>query len=200
MAEGTRGPTDADPFVVRTGAAESGGERVRLELTLGPAPGSDRSRDDLPHGRWLFEGSDEHVHPEQEETIEVLTGEIRVVLAGDEHTLTEGDEMTLPRDVPHRHWNPTDRPARIVQERRPALRTDEFAETLFTLAQAGRTDDDGTPGFLQLAVIADEFPDDTYPTVAPVGVQKALFAATAPIGRLAGYEATYSREDVEDLR
>lgn len=57
------------------------------------------------------------------------------------------------------------------------------------LAQAGETDADGRPPFLQFAVLQDAYPGHAYMTNLPVGLQKALFAMLAPIGRQMGYTA-----------
>ncbi|WP_435064861.1 hypothetical protein [Halobaculum sp. EA56] len=74
------------------------------------------------------------------------------------------------------------------------MRTEEWAESVYALAQAGKTNEEGAPGLLQSAVIFDEYPDTSvYLTVAPVFVQQAVSSALAPIGRLLGYEATHSR-------
>lgn len=197
MTEAGQDSSTADPFVVRKSTEETGGEFVRFEATLYPHPGKSASRVDLPHERWGLDNDFEHVNPSQDERFEVLSGKLRVVFDGEERTLTDGDEVTIPANVPHRHWNPTGDPARVIWERRPANRTEEWAESVYALAQAGKTDEDGVPGLLQLAVILDEYPDDTYPTTMPVGVQKALASILAPLGRAAGYEATHSREELD---
>lgn len=199
MRGGTRAVAEQEPFVVTKGADETDGEFVQFEATVCPPPGEDLAVD-VPHERWGLDNGEEHVHPEQEEWFEVLAGELRVQYDGTTRTLTEGDEIALPADVPHTHWNPTNEPARVRWERRPALDSEEWLETAYVLAQAGRTDEDGAPGLLQTAVTYDEYPDDTYLTAVPVGVQKALATVLAPIGRRLGLQATYSREELDDLR
>ncbi|MFB6106367.1 MAG: cupin domain-containing protein [Halobacteriaceae archaeon] len=192
--------TETDPHVVRQSAEETGGEFVRLESTLYPRSDAAASAVDLPHERWGIDSDFEHVHPEQEERLAVVSGELRVAWAGTERTLQAGEDVVLPADVPHRHWNPTDRPARLVWERRPALQTEAWAETVYALAQAGKTDEDGFPGLLQTLVLIDAYPAQLYPTVAPVRVQRLAASALAPVGRALGLEATHTREDVEELR
>lgn len=197
MAEDARALAEADPFVVRKGAEETDGEFVRFEVTMYPSADNHISEVDLPHEKWSLDFDGEHIHPEQEERWKVLTGEFRVALEGEEHILNEGEEITLPTGVPHRHWNPTSQPIRLIWERRPAFHDEEWAESLYTLAQAGKTDEDGVPGTLQLAVITDEYPNESvYLTTLPVSIQKLLFSLLASIGRLMGYEATHSREEL----
>ncbi|MFB6170957.1 MAG: cupin domain-containing protein [Haloarculaceae archaeon] len=192
--------SEADPFVVTKGTEETGGEFVQFEATVYPPPDADADPADLdlPHEPWGADNGEEHVHPKQAEWFEVLAGEFRVAYGDVERTLSEGEEVTLPRGVPHTHWNPTDAPARVRWERRPARQSEAWLETAYVLAQAGETGPDGTPGLLQTAVTFDEYPDDTYLTRLPVGLQKAAVTVLAPVGRLAGYEAHRSRDELDD--
>lgn len=190
--------TDLNPHVVLKGPAETDGEYVRFESTMYPGPDTERNVTELSHERWGIDNDFEHVHPEQEERWEVQSGELRISFDGTERTLTEGEEIVLPAGVPHRHWNPMDDPIRVVWERRPAFETVEWAESVYALAQAGKTDEDGVPGVLQSVVIFDEYSiENPYFAAVPVSVQKAAMALLAPVGRLAGYDATHSREDFD---
>lgn len=195
MVEDDRDLTDVNPHLVRRSADETDGEFVRFESTMYPRESS--SAPDLPHEPWGLDNDFEHVHPDQTERWEVLSGVLRIEVDGDERTLTEGEEATLPAGVAHRHWNPTDDPIRIVWERRPAFRDEEWAESVFALAQTGATDEDGVPGPLQIAVWIDTYPGATaYPAALPVTLQRAVASALAPLGRALGAEATYTRAGV----
>lgn len=192
--------TEAEPFEITKRAEETDGEFMRFEATLYPAFEESQTETGLPHRQWAADNVDEHVHPNQDEVLTVLSGEYRVVIDGTEHTLTEGGEITVPMNTPHKHWNPTDQPIRTRVEHRPARDTETLFETLYTLAQAGKTGEDGLPKFLQFAVMQDAYPGHAYTTDLPISVQKALFKLLAPVGRLAGCETAYSREDIDDLR
>lgn len=182
----------ADPHVVRATPAATDGEYVRFESTLYPV--SEDAGVNLPHERWSLDYSFEHVHPRQDERWEVVAGELRVAVDGEQQTLTAGEELTLPAEVPHRHWNPADSPARVIWERRPAFDDADWAESLYALAQRGDVDDDGVPGLLQLAVITDAYPDaSVYLASVPVGLQRLAFSALAAVGRWLGYEPTHTR-------
>lgn len=202
MSENPSDLAELDPFTILDRPDDPETDPVRIEFTVYPNPAEAGNGSGLSHNRWVadFDRSDEHVNPRWEERFEVITGMYRVSVDGTETTLTEGEDVTLPRDVPHRHWNPTGQPARIRFEARPGLRGAELFETLYTLAQAGKTNDDGEPNLLQLAVIQDAYPGYFYPTELPRSVQRAMSTILAPIGRLAGYEASYSRADIDDLR
>lgn len=190
--------TEAEPFVIEGGPdAEEGFEG--FEVTVHPLPENEAGDSGLTHQRWLIDNPDEHVHPHQDEHIEALAGEYSVDIDGTTHRLSEGEGITVPAGTPHRHWNPTERPVRVHHRHEPPMAVAAHAETMFALAQAGRTNEKGIPSPLQFAVITDSYPDMAFTTVLPISVQKVLFALLAPIGRLLGYEAEYTREDVKDL-
>ncbi|MDY6765394.1 MAG: cupin domain-containing protein [Halobacteria archaeon] len=136
----------------------------------------------------------EHVHPRQEKTFKVLEGELTVVMGGDERILQAGEEITIPEGTPHYIRTSTDSETRVLYHARPALAQDAIFRTMAALAQDGKTNDEGIPGMLQLAVIMDGYSGNVYLTSPPVVVQKALFKILAPIGRLLGYKADYSAE------
>mgnify|MGYP006281914073 CR=1 FL=1 len=177
------------PFEILKSARETDGDFVRFAFTLHPAPDASNPEQALSHHRWVGDNPDEHVHPTQEEHLHVQSGALRVILGETDRTLTEGDEITLPRNVPHRHFNPTDRPARVHLEHRPARQSGELFSALYALAQAGQTDSEGIPGPVQFAVLQDAHPNHAYTTSPPIWVQKGLFALVAPVGRLLGYNA-----------
>ena len=64
-------------------------------------------------------------------------------------------------------------------------------ETMFGLAEMGHVDAKGMPNLLQMALIGREFSDTVQFRSPPPAVQKALFAAIAPLAHAMGYRATY---------
>lgn len=66
-------------------------------------------------------------------------------------------------------------------------------ETLFGLGSDGKTDEEGSPGTLQGAVMLDEYANEYRLARPSLPVQKALIAVLAPIDRLLGYRARYTR-------
>jgi quercetin dioxygenase-like cupin family protein len=99
--------------LVRT-AAETDGELLEMEATY-RAPGA------LPP---------EHVHPRQAERFEVLEGSIRAIVDGAEQRYAAGETFDVPAGT--RHQMTAEGPARMRWEVRPALRTAEFFERLYT--------------------------------------------------------------------
>lgn len=200
MTNSTENLAAIEPFELIRRGEETDGEFVRVEVTLHPFPDGRENESALPHRRWIVDGIGDHFHPLQEEFFKVRAGELHVVQGETEQTLTAGEEIALPANVPHSHWNPADRPARVLVEHRPARKSDALLETLYTLAQAGKTDETGTPNFLQSMVLQKAYADHAYAADVPLSAQKALATLFAPIGRLAGYRASYSVDEIDSLR
>lgn len=135
----------------------------------------------------------DHIHVHQDETFKVLSGELVVTINGIEQTLEEGERITLPAETPHFHGSTPGIETRVLYEVRPLQFMDTLLRTLATLAQDGRTNADGVPNLLQLAVTLDTHSEMVYFTGAPIVVQKLLFRLIAPLGRLRGYKADHPK-------
>ncbi len=186
---------NADPFEITKRPADTDGEFVRFEATVHPGLEAEATDVELDHERFLLDNPDEHRHPRQTEVIEVLAGEYAVAIEDTEHRLSEGETITVPQNTPHRHWNPTAKPIRVAHEHHPARESAAHAEAMWALAQAGKTNEKGIPTLLQFAVLNKAYPETAYTTAVPIPVQKALFTVLAPLGRLAGYQAAYAKEE-----
>src|SRR5256714_10325229 len=81
---------------------------------------------------------------------------------------------------------------RFVCEVRPALQFESLLETMFTLAEDGKTNKKGMPNPLRLAVIARAHFDTVRLPQPPAWLQRAALALGPPIARLFGYTATYA--------
>jgi quercetin dioxygenase-like cupin family protein len=152
-------------------AAETDGELLRIE-TVNPPGG-------------IFEPL--HVHPHQETRAEVLSGTLRFVVDGRERRLGPGEAITIPAGVPHHFANDCDEDAVAVQEARPALRTAEFFETYFGMAERGELDEHGKPSLLRSALLGPEFAEEIRLVSPPWPLQRAAYALLAPIARMRGY-------------
>lgn len=141
-----------------------------------------------------------HSHPRQRERIEVRSGVLSARVAGQEGTVLTGQTLVIPPETPHYVWNVGPEPVRTVVELDPALRTEEFFETTFGLARDGKTDEDGRPSPLQLAVLADEFSEEFEFELGPSRLRRPAATVLGAVGRAAGYQATYpayTKEPVE---
>jgi mannose-6-phosphate isomerase-like protein (cupin superfamily) len=134
-----------------------------------------------------------HVHPNQEERFEILSGMLGLKVDGEEIVAGPGETSTVPAGTPHRFWNAGDDEVRFRCEVRPALQFEQLLETMFALAADGKTNRKGMPNPLRLAVIARAHFDVVRLPFPPAFVQRSGLALGAPLGRLFGYSPTYVR-------
>ena len=140
-----------------------------------------------------------HVHPKQTERFEIEEGVLGFRLDGAEIVAGPGETVVVPAGSSHRFRNLGDTEARFVCEVRPALQFERLLETMFALANAGKTNRKGMPNPLRLAVIANAHFDDVRLPFPPAWVQKAGLVMGAPLGRLIGYEPAYDGEAADDV-
>lgn len=100
MSEGTGG----ERVVVRSSAADTDGESVVLEILLS--------------GKTA--GAPPHIHPEQEERLQVLQGSLLLLVDGRERTLGPGERWTVAAGAAHSYSNPAAEPVHFVVETTPA--------------------------------------------------------------------------------
>jgi quercetin dioxygenase-like cupin family protein len=133
----------------------------------------------------------EHRHPAIVERFTTLEGELTVKRNGQTSILKEGETAVIEPGEWHDWWNAADRNARVRVEVTPGERFALMIETLFGLARLGHTNAKGMPHPLQLALFAGEFSDVIEFRSPPPALQRAIFAALAPLARRRGYRATY---------
>ncbi|MFY9580346.1 MAG: cupin domain-containing protein, partial [Gaiellaceae bacterium] len=148
--------------------AETGGEVLEYELEF--VPGGFTARD--------------HLHPQQEERHEVVDGSLRMTVAGAERQLGPGDVEVVPPATPHRLFPGEGQRIRARFALRPALETEALLETFFGLARDGKVGKRGEPNLFRLAVIFHEFGELGRPTRPSPGVQRAMLAPLAAVGRM----------------
>ena len=100
-------------LLVKTGE-ETGGELLEMEATYGEGS-------TLPP---------EHLHPSQDEHFEVLEGAVLTIVGGEERRYEAGESFDVPAKTPHQMTG--DGPAHVRWQVRPALRTAEFFERLYS--------------------------------------------------------------------
>jgi mannose-6-phosphate isomerase-like protein (cupin superfamily) len=148
-------------------AADTDGELLEMEAT--------------------YEGSSakpvEHFHPHQREHFEILEGTLHARIGGEERALRAGDTLDVEAGVPHAMWNQGPERARTLWQTRPALKTENFFETIVGLGGAGK------PGALQTAVIANTYRDEFRTTSPPQAIQSVVVPMFGTIGRLLGRKA-----------
>ena len=159
-----------------TAAADTGGEYVVVDVVV------------EPNGRVAAA----HLHPYQTETFEVLEGEVSFKVGGKKIVAKAGETIVAEPGTAHTFWNSGASDARFRCEVRPALQFERLIETMFSLAQEGKTNKKGMPNPFRLAVIANAHFDDVRLPLVPQWLQKLGLAMGAPVGRAMGYGTTSS--------
>ena len=132
-----------------------------------------------------------HTHPYQTERFEIVSGELTFKAGGREFTAKAGEEVLVEAGTPHKFWNTGAEEARFRCEIRPALSFESLIETMFALANDGKTNKKGMPNPLRLAVIAKAHFDVVRLPFPPAWLQKAGLGMGAPLGSLLGYKPRY---------
>jgi mannose-6-phosphate isomerase-like protein (cupin superfamily) len=172
-------PVTGERLVFEQTAAETNGEYVRFECIVKPSG---------------FVAA-AHVHPQQSERFEILDGSLTFKVDGQELPVGTGDVVLVTPGRKHQFWNAGDAQARFRCEVRPALEFEQLIETMFSLAQDGKTNRKGMPNPLRLAVIARAHFDTVRLPFPPAWMQWLGLTIGAPLGRLVGYRATYVATD-----
>ena len=173
-------PVTGERLVFKKTAAETNGEYVLFECFVEPSG---------------FVAA-AHVHPYQEERFQIIEGSVTFKLNGRELPTEPGDVVLVPPGMKHQFWNAGADEARFACEVRPALDFEQLIETMFSLAQAGKTNRKGMPNPLRLAVIAKAHFDTVRLPFPPALIQRVGLALGAPVGRLLGYRATYTSDEL----
>ncbi|HEY8869445.1 MAG TPA: cupin domain-containing protein [Candidatus Limnocylindrales bacterium] len=81
-----------------------------------------------------------HTHSKEDEISYVLDGTLGAEIDGEEMTIQAGQYLLKPRGLKHAFWNPTDKPARIIEVIAPAG-LERFFRTMGTLRPVPGTED-----------------------------------------------------------
>ena len=120
-------PVTGETLVFRKTSADTNGEAVVVEAFVEPDGAVAAA----------------HVHPEQEERFEVLSGELEFRVGKEKLVAGPGDRVDVPAGTPHRFLNVGEETAHFVCEVRPALGFEQLIETMFTLAADGKVNREG---------------------------------------------------------
>jgi mannose-6-phosphate isomerase-like protein (cupin superfamily) len=157
-------------------AADTGGDHVLIELRAEP-------------GGFVAAA---HLHPAQTETFEVVQGALAVKIDGETLEAGPGDVLVVGPGRSHKWWNAGDADLVFRCRITPALKFESLIETMFSLAADGKTNKQGMPNPVRLAVIARAHLDTVALPFPPIWTQKLALAVGSPIGKLLGFRPTYS--------
>jgi mannose-6-phosphate isomerase-like protein (cupin superfamily) len=135
-------------------------------------------------GNWSAHGSapPPHFHPGQDESFEVLEGELTAVVDGEERVLAAGDTLEVPRGAVHKMWNSGGGTTRAIWRTLPAGRTLEWWQALDGLN--GRHG--GKPSLPRMAALLAEYDDVIRLAMGPRPIVGPVMAGLAAVGRRQG--------------
>jgi mannose-6-phosphate isomerase-like protein (cupin superfamily)/uncharacterized protein YndB with AHSA1/START domain len=145
---------------LRTGE-ETDGELLQFDV-------SGRSRGFLAQG---------HIHPTQEEHLEMIEGSMRVVMHGHDHLIGPGESITVPPDTPHSQIPEGEGDGRVRITVRPAGDTQAFLERMAEMCAQGQMTRSGFPRPLAGARLIRDFWQAGYASKPPLRVQLGLARA-----------------------
>lgn len=134
----------------------------------------------------------DHFHTMQDETFEVISGQLTINKGGESFVLEKGEEITLERGISHNHFNTGDETVVYKHTVSPALDFDYLIENLVGLI-GDSPNKDGKLGLIQQLVILKYLDSKSFLADLPLGVQKLLMNTVAPVARLFGYRAVYKK-------
>ncbi len=121
----------------------------------------------------------------------VLSGRMGWCPAGGSRCSKRERRRLCPPGTPHTFWNAS-RGGEVLHhtvELRPALRSEGFFETVFSLRRDGKLIAGKVPSPLMMAPVVVEY--ENWLAGPPVILQKLLFPPLALLGRLLGYRTSY---------
>ena len=131
-----------------------------------------------------------HYHPYQAEDFTVVSGELTVRMDGQLKILSQGDTLHIPMNKVHSMWNHSGNKTVVNWKVQPAMNTEHLLETATGLANDSKTNDDGMPNILQIALMANKYADVFRLSKPQFAVQKIAFIILTPVAYLLGYKPT----------
>ena len=133
-----------------------------------------------------------HVHPNQEERFEILSGTVRFRKGVKKIDAKAGDVVVVEPGKAHKFKNTGERGAAMRVRVTPALEMERLLETAVDLAQDGRVTNNGMPKPLDLALFVTEFKHEVRGPGSPGWAQRASLAPLALIARHRGRGERYA--------
>jgi mannose-6-phosphate isomerase-like protein (cupin superfamily) len=131
-----------------------------------------------PHSQ----GPPMHVHVDQDEGGEVISGRLSAIADGKTMTVGAGERAFFPRGVRHRWWNAGDEPLVFKGKANPAGDLDQYLEGIFAIINASAS---GLPSLFHIAHLSLRHPSQRV-SPAPAWVDRILFRIIVAIGTLVG--------------
>ena len=135
------------------------------------------------------EGPPLHYHPVQSESFEIVKGELSLICNGEKRILKKGEKFTVKPNSAHKWGNEGSEELIAIVELRPAMKTEFFLETVYSLDVQGKTNKKtGLPGTLQFAAILNEYYGELFVVGPPIPAQKFMAKVVGGFAKLIGYK------------
>jgi mannose-6-phosphate isomerase-like protein (cupin superfamily) len=157
---------------LRTGC-ETGGSYTENELHLQPGGAVPKA----------------HIHLNEDETFEIVSGHLTLMENGRELVLGPGDSHTVPKGVAHQPFNRGSEPVVARVRITPAGRMDLMLAQVHGFLTEKATPRTEWEWFMQAMLYSAYY--GTYLAQPPVTVQKLLSFLVSPTARLLGYRSWY---------
>jgi mannose-6-phosphate isomerase-like protein (cupin superfamily) len=183
-------PLTGERMIFVKTARDSNGLLLEIEFFIQPDSGK---------------GLPAHFHPSFDERFDILAGSAHYIAGNVERSANANDVILLPRGIPHIHpWNVGNEVLHVRKttcldkpDKELLLKSEEFFETLYALAQEGKVGADGLPkNLLQKVVVGQALAPASYSATPPFWIQRPLFGLLAAIGRAFGYSGYYPAQYV----
>ena len=128
------------------------------------------------------EGPPMHVHLDQDESGEVVSGQLSAMMDGKLLTRGAGERVVIPRGVRHRWWNSGDEVLVFHGKAEPAGDFDQYLADIFAILNASAS---GRPSPFYVAHLSLRYPSQRL-SPAPAWVDRIIFRIIVAIGTLVG--------------
>lgn len=168
MASEPANPRNGERLIVSLGARETEGHLLEIQASL-------------PRG-WREPWS--HLHPFQEERIEILAGELTAELDGRSRTYRGGESLIVPPGLPHLLSTSAQDAVLLLWQFRPALDTEQLFALLSGPPARRRAVPAGAAKVLLAAILAQDFVSEIRLVRPPIWLRPSLTRMLARAGRL----------------
>jgi quercetin dioxygenase-like cupin family protein/uncharacterized protein YndB with AHSA1/START domain len=151
---------------------ESLGIRVEVRRTGEETNGELFEMDVIGRPRAFF--AQRHIHPEQTECLEMISGAMKVTMGGRDHIVNEGESIDIPAGTPHTQVPVGDGPGQVRIQVRPAGRSHAFLEHIAQLCRDGKVTRSGFPRPRAAAELILDYADAGHAATPPLPVQRAI--------------------------
>jgi hypothetical protein len=137
-----------------------------------------------------------HIHPHADETFEVVSGRLCVVVNGVEQIVEAGQSATITKGAPHYFKNAHTGITESVVTFSPPQQQLRFFQNFATLAQTRPEwfSPSGGPKLLLIGLVLHQYADHLYLAGMPISIQKVFFAVLATVARWRGYRLAIEPE------